>query len=134
MPHEQFQILDTLIRLGEQALEAGGKVNDRTGTGEDVERFVTQVTHYLELLERWQAAVNNSNPFLMPGVTEAEKEDARSKVSQLGELHKKILSRASESKDTVGSEVSAVHKKAQAMKAYVDPYPGRMTITGKRTG
>ena len=130
-----------LIELMELARELA---DDAAET--DPALFVERVGPYLEKFEEWQQAhrlyvgdadtersetgVRGSSDQL----TEAERGELRAKIAALAEVHLKVLQYANDHKDRVGEKMSHVHRRAYGLKAYVDRFPSRITIAGKRKG
>ncbi len=95
----------------------------------DYDRFTAQVTDYLEGLDSWQTAYQSN-----PNLPDAEQERFAKLVAMLNDLHQQIVTKASAKKDEVASQMGDVYKRAQVLKKYIDRYPSRITITGRRKG
>ena len=121
------QRIRTLIALAQKALVAADSI--------DLTDFVDATETYLSALEQWQAEVNARGTPLVATVSgEQEKESLRQRVKELQEVHQILLSRAADTKEGVGVQMSELHKRASGMKKYVDTFPARITIAGKRKG
>jgi len=111
--------LDELCGLGRKALECDPK---------EVNEFLDLMTAYLEQVDTWRARVE-----VDPG--EGEMPDSvRTRFESLNAIHKELLTRAEQSKAIVSSAMGEVHKKAGALRIYIDKYPQRITIAGRRKG
>ncbi len=116
---EQEQNIRALIALAEKAI-----ADESAGT--DV--FLESVAHYILALEDWRANVAPE------GEATRVDEPSRLALGELNEIHHRLLARANELKQSLVSEMGEAKKKAGALRAYVDRFPQRITITGKREG
>ncbi len=101
----------------------------------DAELFVERVDTYLQKLESWQAEIREVNPFAGNSLlSEREKEELRLRIEELNEKHQLLMTRASSVKDDVGEKMGDLHRRSSGLKKYVDTFPPRITIAGKREG
>ena len=99
---------------------------------DDPEGFLVEVNVYLERLEVWHQKIGVK---LDAGdLSEALRDAMRPLVIELSEKHDRLVLLAEAEKEKVGQQIGGVHKKAKGMKAYIDRYPSRISITGKRKG
>jgi len=96
------------------------------------EEFVTKVDLYLNAFDAWQKKVEKNSSLLPKEGSELE--SFRGVVQQLNAVHQTIISQANDEKESVANELGALHKRAQGLKSYVDRFPKRISITGKRKG
>lgn len=116
-----------LITLAEQCLESS-KENA-------VDEFVAKTGEYLDLLSKWQEAMNSHNPLVEDeSLSEEQRASFRQQIERLSELHQELLSKAGSTKEDIGSKMSEVHKRATGLRKYIDSAPSRITIAGKRKG
>ena len=105
-----------LKRLAEQVLSL-----DQAAT----EPFLNLVTEYLESFDRWSVAVS---------VTGVPSESLRGALEELSGLHQQVIERADSHREKIKWDLGEIHRRAQGLKAYVDRFPSRITIAGKREG
>lgn len=102
--------------------------------------FVEKVGLYLEHLESWRARVERFDPPLEKLLQNSSPQNSgasdefRKQCSELHRVHQQIIERAALLKGNVSDEMKGLRKKATALKAYVDRFPKRITIAGKREG
>ena len=113
------QSIRALIALAERA-----EADEAAGT----DAFVASVGEYIRALEDWRAKLAPE------GETASLDEASRQALIELNEIHQRVLSRANEMKQELVGEMGEAKKKASAIRAYVDKFPQRITITGKRKG
>jgi len=113
------EAINKLLELARQSLAE---------TKPDSDSFLTSVANYLDELEVWRKDfTERENP---SQVTEDEKQA----IAELNETHQRLLRRANEYRESLMSEMGSAQKKAKALRVYVDRFPARITITGKRKG
>lgn len=96
---------------------------------DDVELFLKSVTEYLEAFDVWQADLGDTAT-----LSEEERERARPEVEKLNQMHNQVMAITESKKGLVTAEMKNLHKRAGALKKYIDRYPARITIAGKRKG
>ena len=102
---------------------------------EDAAALVAALEEYLEAFDRWQSALQGNNPLAPDSpVPAAEREAFRSQVEALEVDHRAVLELAQQNRDRIHTQMGGMRKRAQALKAYIDRYPSRITIAGKREG
>ncbi len=111
--------LDELCELGRAALDVDAK---------EIDTFLDALGVYLEGVDSWRAEVE-----ARPGEGEMP-ESVRARFENLNVLHQQLLARADASKAFVASEMGEMHKKAGALRIYIDRFPQRITIAGRRKG
>ncbi len=97
---------------------------------ENGEEFVAGLADYLELFDQLQSDTSAKPVKLQP----AEQQLAKKSVEKLQELHTRVLARSVDMKAEIAKQLGDVFHRSQALRAYVDPYPSRISITGKRQG
>ena len=113
--------LNALISLAETILSKG------QSSPQGLDEFLDSVNDYLSLLENWQTRLKDSP-------LEGDTIDLKSKLEKLSKLHLEITNHTNFKKESIASDMANLHKKAKAHKQYIDRYPSRITITGKRKG
>ena len=100
--------------------------------GADTPRFIDAVEKYLQHFDAWQSAVAgvDAPSFVSP----ADKESFRKLLAGYAAVHQQVTEKASSSRDEVASKLGDIRKRAHALRSYIDQYPSRITITGKREG
>ncbi|MCC6221111.1 MAG: hypothetical protein IT291_07720 [Deltaproteobacteria bacterium] len=103
--------------------------------GVDLDSLVQEVGVYLDSLEKWQAAFVGAAPL---GDGSAFSDDERSSIrallAKLDESHRIVLAIVDRRKELVAGQMGELHHRGKALKSYLDKYPARITIAGKRTG
>ncbi|HQH26107.1 MAG TPA: hypothetical protein PLP17_01810 [Oligoflexia bacterium] len=100
-----------------------------------LDEFVAKTEGYMEALEAWQAEIGQSGLSNQTSeLPEHEKSMLRELISSLNERHQQLMVRAGMAKDNVGAAMGDIHRRAAGLKKYVDSYPSRITIAGKRKG
>lgn len=121
-----FEQIVELKKLANAALAAAGR--------EDAQTFVDSTEAYLTALEQWQQQTANRKASLSDGLDENRTVQLRAALEELQTLHRRLLEKAALTKDEVGEQLGDVHRRAQGLKRYLDVYPSRVTITGRRKG
>jgi len=111
--------VEQILGLASAALESG-----------DADAFLENVERYLTAFEDWQ----RSAPAELEGLTEAERDEYRQQVNALAALHNQVTANALERKGEVLSRIGEIRHRTMALKRYIDRYPSRITIAGKREG
>lgn len=116
----QDERLESLISLAEKVLECPVEERDS---------FIEQVDSYLNALESWRTDIEEkmaSQSELPPSL--------RERVELLNSRHQELMRRADFERQALTAEMGEAKKKASALRAYVDRFPQRITIAGKRKG
>ena len=102
---------------------------------EELDDRFPQIQAYLTDFENWRLRVERENPLSesSPGTAE-EKAQLRAAIERLYERHLEFSGRVSLLKRDVARQLGEVHQRGRALKAYIDRYPSRITIAGKRKG
>lgn len=99
------------------------------------DELVEQLNHYLNQFENWQRGFEERGILTATQELEEEKRaELRSAIETLLASHVKVVERAEAAKAAVGEQMTGIHKRGAAMKKYIDRYPSRISITGKRKG
>ena len=102
---------------------------------DEVPEFLEGVEQYLEAFDVWQKAFTANNPLAeSSGVGEKEKLAIRAEVNELIKVHLELAQTAEQNKGKILERMGDIRKRSQALKTYIDRYPKRITITGKREG
>ena len=112
------QNIRALISLAKRA-----EADEAVGT----DPFVESVGEYIRALEEWRVK-------LAPEGQTPLDESSRQALVELNEIHQRVLTQANEMKQGLVGEMGEAKKKASAIRAYVDRFPQRITIAGKRKG
>ena len=94
----------------------------------DSEKFLKSLARYLDALEFWRAALAKSDSPQPTG------DGVKSALGRLNETHQRLLERSNLHREKLMSEMGTAQKKAKALRSYVDRFPERITIAGKRKG
>jgi hypothetical protein len=123
-----------LMRQAEDLIASASRALASAEAGA-TEVFLQHAASYLGDFEPWASQMNELEP-LRPEAdfSEEEKASAKEIIQKLFDIHSAVLAAAEGQKETVGAQMGAMHKKSKAIKTYLDPYPGRVSITGKRKG
>ncbi|MCC6953279.1 MAG: hypothetical protein IT290_04105 [Deltaproteobacteria bacterium] len=123
---ENAPSVEQLIQLARRALEL---------PVDEAASLVAALEDYLQAFDSWQLALSGTNPLAPDSpLSESERDSFRSSVQQLETLHRAVLELAQNNRDRVYNQMGGVRKRAQALRAYIDKYPSRITIAGKREG
>lgn len=118
--------LSELIASAERALGVPSE--------QGVEGFLEHAASYLESFEKWQKGLEDSNPLQSELLSSSEKEAFREELLRLSALHEQLIDRAGGEKSELSSQMGEMHRKAAGLKRYVDNFPSRISIAGKRRG
>lgn len=118
--------LTELIACAERALGVPAE--------QGVESFLELAASYLESFEQWQNGLDESNPLQSELLSSPEKEAFREELLRLSVLHQQLIERAGGEKSELSSQMGEMHRKAAGLKRYVDNFPSRISIAGKRRG
>ena len=103
-----------------------GKAKDALCCAEadDTPAFMHSLEGYLSSFDSWEKIVLQSK---LP-------DDAgfQEKLQELYQLHQKMLTVAQEKKDQVLGRLGDIKRRKKALRTYIDRYPSRISITGKR--
>lgn len=94
----------------------------------DSELFLQSVAEYLEALESWRSSLPN------PEAGTPAREEMKAALGRLNETHKVLLERSNVHREKLMGQMGDAQKKAKALRSYVDRFPERITIAGKRKG
>jgi len=101
----------------------------------DLDSYVGKTNEYLSQLESWQQQIAGNNPLAEGSpLADAEKNELRTLLQSLNEIHQQLMKHAVDARDHVGIEMGDLHRRATGMKKYLDVLPQRITIAGKRQG
>ncbi|MCB0360015.1 MAG: hypothetical protein KDD44_10275 [Bdellovibrionales bacterium] len=122
---ESCQALCQEVRL---LTEAARGLLDDSPAG-DPEAFQTRVATYIQGFDQAQLRIQEH----VQAVTTV---DSALKVAlqELHEAHVALAERVATFRDTVGVELRNLHQRQRALRRYVDPFPQRITIAGRRKG
>lgn len=113
--------LTVVVDLAEQALAEPPS---------EIERFLKRSDRYLKALDAWRAQLASGS-----GIEgHPQHDELLQLIERLNAVHSEIVKRSQDMREEVAQELSAMHKRASALKSYIDRFPKRVTITGKREG
>ena len=121
------QALELLIAKADSLLTS---VSD-ADTGE----YLAKLDEYVEAFNKWQE--KNQTPQFAESfgaLSEAAKQELKELAEKLNTLHHKIIEMSSSIQDLVTAQLVDLHKREKVLKSYIDQYPSRITIAGKRKG
>jgi hypothetical protein len=100
--------------------------------GADTPRFIAAVEQYLQHFDAWQSAITGGDApsFSAP----SEKEAFRKLLTDFSRVHQQVADEAGSCRDQVASKLGDIRRRAHVLRSYIDQYPSRITITGKREG
>ena len=102
---------------------------------DQIEQLLESLEAYLADFDVWQSRVTAINPLGdESSLSQAARAALRSELEELSTVHRQVLDVAQQNRDRVHARIGDVRKRAQALKAYIDRYPSRITIAGKREG
>ena len=94
----------------------------------DSELFLQSVAEYLEALETWRGSLPTTD------AGTPAREEMKAALGRLNETHKTLLERSNVHREKLMGQMGDAQKKAKALRTYVDRFPDRITIAGKRKG
>ncbi len=99
------------------------------------DQFLIKAENYLASFDIWRAETEPLNPLSGESpLSDEEKKIVREHLERLQALHNQVIEAANSKKEGVGEEIRGVHKRASGLKKYIDRYPKRISITGKKQG
>lgn len=116
-------MLEDLLQLARQGLSLSPE--------DDGERFVEAVEGYLGKFEQWRLSWDEQ---AMESLPTKEKDALRAQLAVLKELHQQLMSKIDLGKQGLLDQMSDFGKRAKALRSYIDHYPSRITIAGRRKG
>jgi len=90
---------------------------------DDSALFITGLDKYLAMLDEIQKR--------LPKEAESIPKEL---AAELLEVHKKVTARSESEKEGVLVKMSQLNQRSTILKTYLNPWPSRISITGKRTG
>ena len=109
-----------LLKKAQAVLELDGASNPETLS--DV------IQDYVRSFTEWEQQIANEPR------SDADAAGLRDAVAKLAALHHKVIEKASVVRDAIGDEIKNLRTREHALRRYVDPFPQRITIAGKRKG
>lgn len=118
----QLEQITNLTTLAKEILSLTGEV--------EPDLFHQKTNYYLEQFGKWQDSVESD------GLSVGDDPDnpLREALAQLLSHHEQVVARVEMLKGEVLDALTDVHKRGKALRSYVDRYPSRITIAGKRKG
>lgn len=89
---------------------------------------------YLQDFDAFQGEIEVGGSPGSRGWSGEEKSTFRAKLERLNLLHDQIIAIATAERDAVGKSLGELQNRNRALKKYVDQYPERISLTGKRKG
>ena len=131
MSETTFEQLSRIVR----ELTAEAEAISSLSLESDLEQVLLQADSYTARLESWKNQVEEAAPFEAESdFTTAQKEAFRAQVLVFQDRHLALTERLSGARDLVTQQMGDLHKRAKALRTYVDRFPSRITIAGKRKG
>lgn len=126
--------LEELMRQADDLIASARRALASAEAGE-TEVFLQHAASYLGDFEPWSSQISELKPFSPDSnVPEEQQAEAKKHVQDLYDVHTAVVTAAEERKVAVGAQLGSMHKKSKAIKTYLDPYPSRVSLTGKRKG
>ena len=102
---------------------------------EELDDRFPQIETYLNDFEEWRGQIERKNPLEDSAAGTAEdKAQLRAAIGQLYERHLEFSGRLTLLQRDVARQLGEIHQRGRALKAYIDRYPSRITVAGKRKG
>lgn len=118
---EKSQEIETLLVHAKAILTIDNDTN--------FDLFLEKLETYLHKLEQWQKQTEQQE-FPVQGLNSP----FAKLLEELHNVHSQVVDCANSRKEALREELSGIYKRAQGMKAYIDRFPSRITIAGKRQG
>lgn len=122
------EIVRQVVRLIDQ-----GKSILSLELGTDLEPLLERMESYLSSFQDWQNNFEKQRVNLS-SLSAEQSQALRSHLEELSKIHEDIATRLASNKNDLTEELGDIHKRGKALKAYVDRFPQRITIAGKREG
>ena len=102
---------------------------------DEIDDRLPEIEQYLQDFETWRVRIEGDNPFATAaGASEVERAELRVAIEGLYEKHLEFAGRLTLVKRDVARQLGEIHQRGRALKAYIDRYPSRITVAGKRKG
>ncbi len=128
-------MVNILLREEVEKLVAAAEKALKSHSMGDKEAFLLDVGVYLDDFEIWYSKHGGSDIAQVFGdLSESERASVRPLVERLMKLHSEVINNVQQEKDNTAGQLSDVHRRGVAARAYIDQLPSRISITGKRKG
>jgi hypothetical protein len=128
----QFEADAERLILASAGLLALVKAGEPQVKGDEI---LQKASEYLQQFESWVAALQADNPFSEGSeVDPVKREMLRGRVELLQSNHQRLVQALTTLKGDVVDQLSEIHRRSKALKTYIDRFPSRISITGKRKG
>ena len=100
--------------------------------GEDLlELAIVYVTEF----ENWFAGLAGKNPLAEDtGLSDSERATLRGSLETLQTNHQRVVAILNSLKSAVVEDLGELQKRGKALRTYIDRFPSRITVTGRRKG
>ncbi len=100
---------------------------------ENPEVFLDSLDQYLKAFASWeQLAMSPEYREKLRRLSPTEARALRSKLETLSSIHTQVIQLAERCRETLRGELGELHRRGKALRSYIDRYPSRVNITGKR--
>lgn len=117
---------DELDELLEQARRCS-----KLGGGSDPDEVIAAIRVYLDNFAGWQEKAQEAASGKLSPERQAH---VRARIQELERCHAQVVKLAEASKQQIADELSDLHRRKKALRTYLDRFPSRISITGKRKG
>lgn len=94
------------------------------------QQFLSALEKYLTTFDEWRLAGERDQP----PAADPERANYRAVIEELNGLHARISAVVEEKKDQIRAKMGDIKRRTQIVKTYIDRYPSRVTIAGRRQG
>ena len=102
---------------------------------DEVDDRLPEIEKYLQDFEAWRVRIEGENPLAAAAAaSDTERAELRAAIEYLYEKHLEFAGRLTLVKRDVARQLGEIHQRGRALKAYIDRYPSRITVAGKRKG
>lgn len=120
--------IDQLVAQAEQLLAV-------ELSAETLDPFLSAAQGYLDNVEAWRTAFQTSDAMDRAlKLPDEQRAEFKAVVMKLVEVHDQVTQRSAAVRDDLKDQIIDVHRRAKGLKRYIDQYPSRITIAGKRKG
>lgn len=124
--------MEEIVRQVVQLINQGKEILS-LGREAELEPLLDKMESYLTAFQSWQTYFEQQRANFA-ALSTKETQSLRSHLEELSNIHEDIMNRLASNKNNLNVELGDIHKRGKALKAYVDRFPQRITIAGKREG
>ena len=114
-----------------QGSEPPHSISSNSVSLEGDDRLIELLGAYLDSFDAWRAFQEDHLP---ADLSPQQQEILRSELKELQGVHLEVMELTERKKGELGVRLSDVGLRAKALRCYVDHFPARINITGKRQG